>query len=132
MLYTQKINDPIKDRKVLNLCSLDYDSEWLTKNMADKVYILKPGEIDEKIKNGEIDTIFFRASEQSVDGFKIMGKLLRDSDLKTKKCRLIVADDTTQDNLISYVYERMDNLLKFLGYDKEVLAVDGADYFVYN
>lgn len=132
MPHIQNINDPIQNRKIVNLCSMDSDSKWLIKNQANKVFVLEPTEIAKKIKNGEVDTIFFRASEQSVDGFKIMGKLLQDSDLKKNGCRVIVADDTKEDDLINYVYERMDNLLKFLGYDKEIYALEGEDYLVYN
>lgn len=122
----------VKDRKVVNLCSIDSDSKWLIQNMANKVYVLEPTEISEKIKNGEVDTIFFRASENSTDGFKIMGKLLKDSDLKKNGCRVIVINDTAEDNLINYVYERMDNLLNFLGFSKETLAVEGENCIVYN
>lgn len=132
MPSVQNINDPIKNRKIVNLCSMDSDSKWLIKNMADKVYVLKPTEICEKIKNGEIDTIFFRASEKSTDGFKIMGQLLKDSKLKESGCRVIVIDETIEDDLINYVYERMDNLLNFLGFNKETLAIEGENCIVYN
>lgn len=132
MTANQNKSDPVKDRKVVNLCSIESDSKWLIQNMANKVYVLEPTEISEKIKNGEVDTIFFRASENSTDGFKIMGKLLKDSDLKKNGCRVIVIDDTAEDNLINYVYERMDNLLKFLGFNKETLAVEGENCIVYN
>ena len=128
----QNLHDPIKNRKIVNLCSMDSDSKWLIKNMANKVYVLRPTEISEKIKNGEVDTIFFRASENSTDGFKIMGQLLKDSRLKENGCRLIIIDETLENDLINYVYERMDNLLKFLGFDKEVLAVQGENCIVYN
>lgn len=58
MLKTQNKNSHIEGRKVLNLCSNNCDSEWLLKNLAHSVYVLEPTKIMEKVKCGEIDTIF--------------------------------------------------------------------------
>ena len=128
----QNKNNPIRDRKVLNLCSNESDSQWLIKNMANKVYVLEPKEIDEKLENGEINTIFFRASEQSVDGFKTMSKLLQDNNLKHKGCQLIIIDDTKENNLLNYMHERMTDILVLFGFRRENYSLENVDYSVYS
>lgn len=132
MQCNQKTSDLIKDRKVLNLCSQESDSQWLIENKANKVHVLEPTKIKEKIRDGEIDTIFFRASEQSIDGFKILGKLLQEADLKNKGCKLIIANEIAEDSLVNYIHERMDELLRFLGFSKEIYSVEKVAYSVYN
>lgn len=132
MTTKQNPGDLVKNRRVINLCSVESDSKWLTKNLANKVFVLEPEEISEKIKNGEVDTIFFRVSENSTESFKIMGKLLRDHDLKNIGCRVIIINNVGADSLVEYIHDKMDDLLRFLGYQKEVLAIEGENCSVYN
>lgn len=131
-ITTKNRISPVCNKKVANLCSEESDSNWLIKNMAKEVYQLEGIEkIIEKIRKGEIDTIFFRASKKSAANFKLIGQLLRDAEAKANNCQFVIVDDTDKEDLTNYVFQKMDELFCLLDFKKERMSFDGLDCQIY-
>lgn len=121
----------LKNRKVVNLCPTDSDLNWLKKNWADLIEILDEDEIKKQIETGQVDTIFLRASDKTLTGFKTIGKLLKSCDLKKKGCSLIIVDDTSSNDLVNYAYKQMTNILKLLKFNEQKYSLEEVNYSIY-
>lgn len=124
-------NGSLKNRKVVNLCPINSDSDWLKKNWANQIEVNNEDEIKKQIEAGEIDTLFLRASDKTLTGFKTVGKLLESCDLKEKGCRLIIVDDTSSNDLVNYAYKQMVNILKLLKFSEQKYSLEEVNYSIY-